>query len=365
VNPAAAAERFYSAACTAAGKSAYKGDVEQLLIRIGLLGLMVRTVADAPVPTDSSMLRLQKLYQVLLSERALALSAAFRAAGIRHFFAKGIALLGKVYRPGDRFLADMDLYVDRQSRDEAIAVMRDSGYAQLPDSEQAGPRELRSTLAMQQESSAEIDQVIVDLHWALDPVERLLPRRQQALPERIWDGVTDGGELVVPDPEHHAAILVHHIVHTDLLHVRSLLDLAFVFATIPLNGGHEFVATCEELGVGRFAGKVAELLVLEFGVERRAALGGAAVRPSGMLRSLTLDSWLTMVARGHPDEDSAITVRRIMRRLKLLDHGGAWTLWQDLLFPPRAFLLWRWNSDTLSRARLRHYRQLVRKSVGI
>ena len=73
----------------------------------------------------------------------------------------------------------------------------------------------------------------------------------------------------------------------------------------------------------------------------------------------------SVLAQTHPDEDSAITVRRIKRRLQLVDGGGARTLWQDLLAPPAVFLEWRWNDTNVVLAGLKHYRQLMKKAVGL
>lgn len=359
------ARRFYEAARVAARDGAKEGDVEQLLIRIGLLGLVARLVPESQLDPESPMLRMQKLYHVLLHERALELGDALRRANVRHFFAKGVALLGSTYRPGDRFLADMDLYVFPAGRSAAVEVTRGLGYGELPDEQQAGPPELRSTLAMQHMSSAEIEQVIVDLHWTLDPVERLLPRRDRPLPDLMWDAVDDSGDLALPHPEHHAAILVHHLVHSDLLHVRSLLDLALVLDEFSKGGGGEYLTLCRQLRIGNLAARLVEVLQREFGVEIDGATRPPAGSRSRFLRKLDLERWLAMVARAHPDDDSAITVQRIRRRLQLVDGGGAKTLWQDLFAPPAEFLEWRWKDTSVMRTGAKHYRQLLRKAIGL
>lgn len=357
--------RFYEAAQVAARNGAYNGDVEQLLIRVGLIGLVARLVPDLQFESGNPMLRLQKLYHVLLHERAMELGDALRGADVRHFFAKGIALLGSAYEPGDRFLADIDIYISPADRPAAIEVARSLGYVELPDEEQAGPPALRSTLAMQHVSSAEIEQVIIDLHWTLDPVERLLPRRDRPLPDLMWDAVDDSGVITVPHPEHHAAVLVHHLVHSDLLHFRSLLDLAVVLGDFSAAGGGEYFALCRQLRIGDLAARLVEMLEHDAGIEVKMTMPAPGDSGNRFLRELDLERWLTMVARSHPDEDSAITVRRIRRRLQLVDGRGAKTLWQDLLTPPAEFLEWRWREKSVMRAGFRHYRQLLRKAVGL
>ncbi|MEE8134074.1 MAG: nucleotidyltransferase family protein [Gemmatimonadales bacterium] len=351
--------RFYDAVRGAAARVGLSNYIPELLLRFGLPGMMTRIGVDPPVKVDLSLLHAQKLYHSLVFEHAEALSAAFRARELPHFFAKGIALVGRVYKPGDRFFGDVDLYVPFEARDESVETLAQLGYGPLPETDQAGPPELRSALALEYVLGADIDRIGVDLHWTLDPVERLLPRRDRPIPQPIWDNVHVGETFNVPTPEHHAAILAHHLVHTDLLHVRSLLDLAFVFQEFADDGGHDFLATCDQFRLGRFGATLAIILDRDFGVSRPAAQRNSSAG-NAFLRRLNLEDWLTIVARADPDDDSRITVGRIRRRLLILDHWPIRTLGADVLAPPASFLAWRWGLP-LWRARLRHLGQLARK----
>ena len=236
------------------------------------------------------------------------------------------------------------------------------GFNALSDSEQAGPDALRSALALEGAGGSVMERAPVDLHWSLDPVERLLPRRDRGIPERIWSGLTRSNGLPVPGPEHHAAILAHHLVHTDLLHVRSLLDLAFVFDSWPENAGAEFLTSCRELRIGRFALILARIVAHDLGIDRTNAIRGKD-RPGRFASRLDLERWLLLVCRADPEDDNMITVGRIRRRLQLIDNGGAATLLGDVFFPPAAFLKWRWQTESVSRARIKHYGQLARKTI--
>jgi hypothetical protein len=352
------ARRFYQATLRAARAAGLAGHVPALLVRFGLPGLMSRIEVDPPVTLDPALFRVQQLRHALLEEQALRVAASLSAAGVQHFFAKGVALLGRPYRPGDRLLADMDVYVRPDDRERATRVLESLLYRRLPEWDQAGPASMRSTLALERESAHTIERCTVDLHWALDPVERILPRRDRPVPERVWRSLQTGGPLTRPHPEHHAAILVHHLVHTDLLHVRGLLDLAFVFQEMRADAGGEYLATCALLRVGRCAAELAHLVARDLGVVRPGAM------TEGAAPKLTLEGWLTLVAQSRPDDDGAMTVARLHRRLRLVDRGGLPTLGADLLFPPAAFLRWRWPGRNLLDATLRHYRQLARKALA-
>ena len=351
--------RFYDAVRGAAARVGLNDYMPELLLRFGLPGLMTRIGVDPPVQVDLSLLRAQKLYHLLLFEHAEALGAALRARELPHFFAKGIALAGRVYEPGDRFFCDIDLYVPLEAREASVKILAQLGYLPLPETDQAGPPELRSALALEYSSKNDIDRIGVDLHWTLDPVDRLLPRRDRPIPLPVWENVQVGDTFNVPMPEHHAAILAHHLVHTDLLHVRSLLDLAFVFQEFTDDGGHDFLATCDQFRLGRFGATLALILDRDLGVSRPAAQRSPSSGNS-FLRRLNLEAWLTIVARADPDGDDRITLGRIRRRLRVLDHWPLRTLGADALAPPASFLAWRWGPP-LWRARLLHLGQLARK----
>jgi len=358
------ATRLYEATLRAAARTGFSAHIPQLLVRFGFPGLMTRLEVDPPVEADGALVRAQGLHQTLLRERAEDLEAALAHLGVRHVFAKGITLFGSVYRPGDRLIADIDLYVPRDEIPAAVMALESQGYWRLPDEYQAGPPALRSTMSYERSGTTEMDSAAVDLHWALDPVTRLLPRPHQDLPAAVWETARNGGGLTVPDPELHAAILAHHLVDTDLLHVRSLLDLVFVFHMMHDDGGSAYHAACVELGIGPFGAMLAHFIRTEFDVERPAAAGGLPRGWNAFTRRLTLEGWLEIVAQAPPDADDAITMTRIRRRLRLVRRATV-PVMMDVLFPPRAWLAWRWQPGSLVRARARHYRGLARKVLGI
>jgi len=352
------ADRLYRAAQSASSNAGLERDVARLLARVGLLGLMSRLKPDLTV--DPAWLRLQKLSHTLLREGAIEISGALGAAGIDHFFAKGIGLLGEVYQVGDRVISDLDLHIRPAQCRSAVDLLRTLEFAPLADDHQVGPEALRSTLALERPAPSQVQQVTVDLHWGLDPVDRLLPRGDQPVPERVWAAIRTDRDLPVPSPEHHAALLAHHLVHTDLLHLRSLMDAAFVLETFAQDG-EEYLTTCRELGIARFGMALAEVIAREFDIALPAALERRSKGGSSFGRTLTLESWLTLVAQSPPDQDEAITVPRIRRRIAMVGQRATVRLLADVFFPPRAFLEWRWSDASAAGARRAHYRQLMRK----
>jgi hypothetical protein len=282
-------------------------------------------------PADlDSWLGAQRRTHVLFLDNAREISYDLGRSRILHFFGKGIALLGSVYQPGDRHLADIDLYAHGPQRRAALDALDRLGYRVLPEAQQSGPSEHRSAIMLERHPSSDEERVRVHLRWTLDPVERLVPRRERPIPDRMWDAVWTQGHLRVPSHEHHAAILAHQLVRTDLLHVRTLLDLAYLFNAFTEGEGLEYLTTCRELRIGRFAIILAELMAKEFGIVRPYALADGPGRWTHFTRDLTLERYLTIAAETDPNDHNTMTIGRIRRRLELLDTGGAKTLYDAL-----------------------------------
>jgi hypothetical protein len=305
---------------------------------------------------------MQRLAHVVLLEHAAGIAAALRGAGVSHFFAKGIALLGASYQPGERQLADLDLYVPPDAKPEALRVLEAMGFRAAPERHQSGPPELRSSLSLERSAGAPMEPTHLDVHWALDPLDRVFPRPDHPVPARFFAAARDGGDLTVPSPEHHAAILTHHLAHSDLLHVRSLLDLAYVRHDVTADADRAYHDACNELGMARLAGALQRLIEREFGI---VMPGARTDRGSHFLDRLTLVDWLVLAATAPPTDEAAISPARLMRRLKMVG-AHAWRgLAADIVRPPRAFLRWRWETDDIAAARRRHYAQIARKALGM
>lgn len=311
----------------------------------------------------------QRLYERSLLDAAQDLSRALAAQNIRHFFVRGVALAGTVYHLGDRELADIDVYVLPPDVARVRAILADQRYKEIDAAGQSGPQSLRPSVVVERAArGAEFAGVAVDLHWGIEPVDRLLPRPDLHVPAAIWERLATNGSLPVPAPEHHAALLVHHLVHHDMLHVRSLLDLALLWPSIPPEGGPEFEATAGRLGVLRAARVLHRMLTAEFGLE---PLVGVADPPRDrrerrLARFLELDRWLARAARANLEEHQAITVSRVRLRLLLLDRlYDARRLVQDALWPPAEFLRWRWPLHrSLLAARGRHLGRVAAKLLA-
>ncbi|HKI94793.1 MAG TPA: nucleotidyltransferase family protein [Gemmatimonadales bacterium] len=354
------ARRFCEAAGRATARTGSPALLPELLVRYGFPGLMTRLGFIERGAVDDGVLRGLKLHDTLLREHADEIARLLRDADVPHCFVKGSALAGTVYQPGDRLQTDVDVYVQPAYADRAQDLLITLGYLPLADREQAGPAALRSALALERDDGDPMTAATVELHWGVDPVDRLLPRGDRALPDRVWDAVDAHGARNVPYPPHHAAILVHHLVHSDLLHVRGVLDLAMVTQQMDAADAAEYHATCADLGVGRFGARVARLVLEDLEVGAAEAFVAATPSAVRVPRRLVLEDWLAFVATADPADDARITVSRIRRRLGALALPALPSLARDLFWPPAAFLEWRWGGPRW-RARLRHYAQLARK----
>jgi hypothetical protein len=86
------------------------------------------------------------------------LASHFREGRVPVAFAKGVALLVRVYAPGQRFFGDLDLLVSREDVRRARAVLLAAGYAFAEDSP-------RSTMEETYLREAGPGPVQVDFHW--------------------------------------------------------------------------------------------------------------------------------------------------------------------------------------------------------
>lgn len=285
-----------------------------------------------------------------LRKDARTVSAALTRAGIRHFFFKGIALVGRLYRLEDRRLDDVDLMVDPIARNAALATLHSLGYADLHDPTRPSPATRRpgTTMCLLDAVSGEGDRAaLFDVHWGLEPLNALLPAETLPLPEAVWDGIDTQRGLPVPSDEHHVALILHHLVRHDLLHVRGLLDMALLWEGLPKRGGAELRQLADGLGVGRTLGVVARVLVDDLGLFPLLGVrpGARDWRARRVLRRLRLRDWLVFAARrgGDTRRHVMVSASRAWRRFLLADNGGtAARLMRELLAPPREYLRWRW-----------------------
>jgi Uncharacterised nucleotidyltransferase len=285
-----------------------------------------------------------------LRKEARDLSQALRDAGVDHFFFKGIALLGRFYRLDDRRLDDVDLMVPVQQRNTALAVLHAHGYADLGDAGVWGPATLRPGVTMYRVDPATGERdarlPLMDLHWGLEPVTAMLPSEGISLPSTVFAAVEMEQRLPLLADEYHAALVLHHLVRHDLVHIRSLLDLALLWEGLPRTAGARLTEMARRLGVARALSVIGRVLVddlLLFPL-RGVQLGTRDWRGRAALRGLRMRDWLVRAARHAPDTRSHVTVTRSLawRRYLLADTPRTSQLLGELLRPPREYLRWRW-----------------------
>ena len=337
--------------------------VGKVFDRLGLLGAAER-FDQLPSGGDyEAEIRVQSLAQVLMLERAEEMSTTLKGSGIRHFFTKGITLLGGHYKPGDRAMSDIDLFVRFREVDSAIDVLDGLGYSACVDREQSGPQGMRSTLSLVNSADSDIESVTIDLHWALDPVYRILPSFSDPLPAGFWERAVDGA-VPRPAPIDHVAILFHHLVHTDMLHFRSLVDAALLIDGATEDDLARLWDCCGELGIQRFARGALDVLQADLGVNLPVRLPkheGLWAAPVPVL-----EEWIKLVWDAPLADFEAMTRSRLVRRSLTADSALApISLFKDILLPPREFLRWRWpEARTPWAAWKNHARQLARKARG-
>ena len=353
-------ERFHRILTDVAERLAIRGPDPALELagRFGLRRFIQRHVTgDAGLQSNDWLDRAARL-----RKEAREVSVVLEGAGVPHCFFKGIALLGRFYRLDDRRLDDVDLLVDFSRRNAALAALHARGYADLHDPAVWGPAHHRPgvTMYLVDPATGERDQdaPLLDVHWGLEPVSPLLTGDGLTLPAAVWARVEFQHRVPILPDEHHAALVLHHLVRHDLLHVRGLLDLALLWEAMPQGGGRDLTELARRLGVGRALTIVARVLVddlLLFPL-RGVRLGGRDWRGRAALRHMRLKDWLAWAARRVGDKRGHVTLTRSLawRRYLLADAPHAGRLAAELLNPPREYLAWRWPKVPASRAWRRH-----------
>lgn len=331
--------------------------------RLGIAGI----VTPPPLAARDVPRLLGALHDQVLREAAKMISAAFTAAGVRHLFVKGIVFLEELYPPGARELADIDAYVDRDAAPLARATLASLGFRVEADDPARGVSPLRPGVTLARAGTSEVESAVVDLHWGVEPVTALLPREGTPLPAAVWERATTKG-LRAPCPGDHAALLVHHLVHHDFLHLVSLVDLAALWPQVLADEGAALVETARALDVERTARIVGDVLGRDLGLARPAHLraGPSDWRARRLAAALRLDRWLAWAAAADLSTRAAITPARVGRRLLAVERGrDVAGVLRDALWPPRAHLRWRWpEARTSGGALVRHWRSVLRKVAG-
>ena len=305
----------------------------QLAWRLGFAGAAARLTGqqDPRLPGEIAFARLLAAER---TETTRVLSTALRAAGVRHCFVKGAAL-DACYRPGERDADDLDVLVARDDLSPCTASLAIHGYAPVRGADQAAPPAMRRGLEFV--GPGDLSPVL-DLQWGLTSVNRLLSDCDAGVLEPLWNRVLVENGVSVPPPAWHLALLVHHLVHHDLLHARAVLDLLLV-------GEHFAPSEVEE--VLRVAAALRVRRVTEAWLTASARrLGGAGLPGTAGPRLTAAFDPARLFAlsdRAPAVEHQRITWARLRRRFGLLDRRrDVGRLLRDALVPPDVYLRWRW-----------------------
>lgn len=324
----------------------------------GFAGFLARTGGERFV-RDRGTALLQRLRERVLLEAAAELSAALTDARARHCFIKGVALLGRVYEPADRELLDLDLLVHPADVRTALRAVRGLGYSEPRDAADAARGMRRGMEFARHDPAAEGGAVRLDANWAVAPVDRLLSYADSEALDPVWGAVDTAGPVPAPAPGHHLALVIHHLVHHDLLHARGLLDAALLWPRLDADERRRLEQLTRRLRVRRLT----------------AALGRRLGRPSAGprgLRARRLDALLepaALLAWAVGSDERAhleLTPARVRRRMLLVDRPtDILRLARDLVAPPAAYLRWRWpDAPSAASAWLAHLRRVAGKAAG-
>ncbi len=289
---------------------------------------------------------LERLSHAVMVDAAVEVSQSLRENGVRHFFVKGVSLFGRVYRYGDRAVGNIDLFIHPNEQGAGLSALQQLGYIAYPDRDQPAPPAMSPGLGMYRPSRrTEIEEIDLDVRWGIEPVSRLLSRSNVMLPASVWLRLEHNGSLPLPDDGHHAALLIHHLVRHDLLHVRGLIDLVLLWRTMSPESAKAFEELAKELEVLRACRIIVDLLTREFGVPAPGVIGPppADWRSRSLSPQMTLESWLVLAGGSSEQEVAMITPRRFRSRFLLADRVSTGArLALDAILPPAGYLEWRW-----------------------
>lgn len=159
---------------------------------------------------------------------------ALQGAGIRFLVLKGPVLAATVYPDrASRTMMDLDLLVDPEHRDRAIAILGDTGFHM--------PREFVGGRIEAGDAPPLVDGApggaSIDLHTMLDS----LPDERRAL-DVLWPTAqpVDAGHGLVLQAPGRAELFAHVVLHVSKHHrfdreLRSLLDVALLLRREPLD----------------------------------------------------------------------------------------------------------------------------------
>jgi hypothetical protein len=338
-----------------------EGEYRRLVIRMGIAPLVGRVTGDnslCPSDSETTFLRLRDRNLLDISRD---LSGKLEAAGVDHFFFKGVALIDRFYRLGDRGISDIDLFVRPSQRAVANGVLEDLGFVAAPDREQSGPAGMRTTIGYARWVASDPEGVQVDLHWAVDPLDRLLPRDRYPLATGFFERSEMHEGRRLPSVPDHVALVTHHLIRSDYLHVRGIVDLVLLLAGLDEIQFYEALGRCRDLGCGRASRALFASLLRDFSIPRLAVV---PTIPGKMSRLLALNNWLGWWFRVEDAEHGAVTPRRIRIRIKSMGFRALPWLMRDAVLPPSSFLDWRWPGLSPAAQRVAHAKQLVSKVVA-
>jgi hypothetical protein len=253
-------------------------------------------------------------------------------------------------------------------RNNLLALLHTRGYGELDETNGWAPGRHRPGVTMTPDEAADGagGRILLDLHWGLEAPSPVLPETGLQVPETVWRGLDTARGFPVPRDEHHAALILHHLVRHDMLHIRGLVDFALLWNAMPHTSGAEMTALARHLGVSRALRVVGRVLVNDMMMFplRGVRLGPADWRDRLAIRRLRMRRWIAWAAaRAQLKKPRHVMIsrRRAWRRFLLTDSPHPARLIGELLRPTREYLRWQWpNVKSEGDAWRRHFASALR-----
>ncbi len=157
---------------------------ERLAVGHGLAPFLPRDAFPGAPPLFQESVERTKKFTLASNIAQLAAAAkarkALAPAGIPSFALKGAALLESgIYQPGERAMSDVDLLVQREKLEDALAALLASGWREeFPEKRNYFLRHHHNLRLLQKEPRS----VVLELHWTPARGERRMPEWDDMIP---------------------------------------------------------------------------------------------------------------------------------------------------------------------------------------
>lgn len=310
---------------------------------------VLERLAEACRPVDAGVAarleaaaRRKRVHALWLTAKAVEISRAFSASGVRHLAIKGPALAQALYGdPAARDSKDLDFLIDPGRIDEAHAVLLKLGYRENEDGTSAGRLPIGSGDMGKHRTFVSGD-VAVEAHSRLVDVPELFPLTFEdlwAARESVGLGQAD---VPVPSFAHGVLYLCVHGAEHVWFRLKWLQDIARILATTDDARLAECQALADRLGLEAVFGSALELVDRTFNIRPPAPMTKPGGRTQARLTALS-ETALASPAEMASAAPMTWLLKKLPVQINLRSHAGYRIAFlRHLVLAPRAFDLRSW-----------------------